>query len=157
MGTSANISDAEYIVAVANDAHFLFNRLRQISAVQTIAERLTPSQIVNWLKKNAGGSVDSVRDLAQIYEYLVALSLFDRGDVLPAIKGLELPFVPWAREILADIDNSLRATVQQVITNSVNMGQTTVPSNSVSVGIIHVVSQDFSQGSGEKACLGSHS
>ena len=38
MGTSSNISDAEYIVAVANDAHFLFKRLRQISATQAIAD-----------------------------------------------------------------------------------------------------------------------
>ena len=132
MGTSSHISDAEYIVAVANNAHFLFKRLRQISGTQAIAERSTPSQIVAWLRQNADGSVDSVCKLAQVYMYLVALSLFDRGKVLPAIKGLDLPFVPWAREILAEIDNSLRATDQQVISSSVNtMGRTIAPSGSV--------------------------
>ena len=90
--------------------------------------------------------------------HLVALLLFERGDALPAIKGLELPCVPWAREILTEIDNSLRATVQQVIINSVKtMGRTCPPSSSVTAGATHVVSPDFSQGSGEKACLGSHS
>lgn len=158
MGTSSHFSDAEYVVAVANDAHFLFKRLRQIPATQAVAERLTPPQIVAWLRDNGGGSVDSVRGLAQVYVYLVALSLFDRGDVLPAIKGLALPLVPWAREILTEIDNSLRATDQQVITNSVNtMGQTIATSSSVTMGTSHVVSQDFSHGSGGKVCLGSHS
>lgn len=88
------LTNAMDIFVVANDARFLFKKLRRSPEAEQLATSCTTEELLNWLTEHAHTPPKTVEEAVQTYLHLVALYL--QGDVaLDGLKPSHVPQVQW--------------------------------------------------------------
>jgi hypothetical protein len=113
--TPVNVREAIRFILHANSPNYIFSNLRRDGAVRAIAIRNSAADIVDWLRKNASGTPETIEDLAARYMHLVALSFREPKEFLPILDSLQLKDLEWGDDLRERIRSSAVAVSEKIV------------------------------------------
>jgi len=121
---------ARYWLSVANDPRFLFRNLCEDVNVNALAKTSSVDETLEWLRTHSKAMPESIDDLAMIYARLASLTMHRRDDVMRGLAGLDVSRIPWGKEFMSYLTDSVRPVtiidVTQPGRDSRNSGTQTV-------------------------------
>ena len=94
-----HLTNAMDIFVVANDARFLFKKLRRSPEADRLAASRTTDELLQWLSEHAKSAPATVEDLVQSYLHLVAVDL--QGETAVArLRPSHIPQVQWGSQFV---------------------------------------------------------
>jgi hypothetical protein len=91
---SPEMTNPARIVTLANTPNYIFHYLRRDPTVQALSLR-SSTDLTEWLKANLLVEAETLDGLARRYAYLMALSLKDPAEYLPALELLDFSKLEW--------------------------------------------------------------
>ena len=96
---SDEIRQFREIYLVSNTPSYLHKRLRQLPAVQRLAESMSVDDLAREYKRYASAVRRTPDDLSTAYALLVAISFKEPEHAIPALRSLNVTKLEWARTL----------------------------------------------------------